>query len=180
MKYSVSALDGGADEFAMSAFADRADEGTAYHRLMELIDYEKTGVEGVKEEFARILSEGLMSEEELSVIDPVAVARCLDSPLMALARKSRCYREKSFLMYVPAEEVGQGDSDDKVLVQGVVDLIIDGEKKSSWISKTLFSKVVRRSKSTKSSFICTKKRLKVGFWQNRQHSAVFFQDGQNG
>lgn len=163
MKYSVSALDGGADEFAMSAFADRADEGTAYHRLMELIDYEKTGVEGVKEEFARILSEGLMSEEELSVIDPVAVARCLDSPLMALARKSRCYREKSFLMYVPAEEVGQGDSDDKVLVQGVVDLIIDGEKKIIVDFKNSLLKSREALEKYKKQLYLYKKAVESGF-----------------
>ena len=33
-------------------------------------------------------------------------------------------------MYVPAREVGRGTGDDKVLVQGVVDLLIDGEKKT--------------------------------------------------
>ena len=62
-------------------------------------------------------------------MDAEAVARCLASPVMRLARESTCYRERSFLMYVPADEVGQGTSRDKVLVQGVIDLFIDGKER---------------------------------------------------
>lgn len=129
MKYSVSALDGGSDEATMSVFADKADEGTLYHRVMEAIDYEKRGVQGVREEFARFVAEGIMTEEEVAQVDENAIAKCLDSPLMEKARKGKCYREQSFLMYLPARELGQGDTDDKLLVQGVVDLIIDGEER---------------------------------------------------
>ena len=129
MKYSVSALDGGSDEATMSVFADKADEGTLYHRVMEAIDYEKRGVQGVREEFARFVEEGIMTADELARVDENAIARCLDSPLMEKARKGKCLREQSFLMYVPASELGQGDTSDKILVQGVVDLIIDGEER---------------------------------------------------
>ncbi|MEG2688314.1 MAG: PD-(D/E)XK nuclease family protein, partial [Clostridia bacterium] len=48
---------------------------------------------------------------------------------MQLAKKSVCQREQEFMMYIPANETGGNfNSSDKVLVQGVVDLIIDGEE----------------------------------------------------
>ena len=48
---------------------------------------------------------------------------------MQLARESVCHREKSFLMYVPAKEVGAASTEDRVLVQGVIDLLIDGRER---------------------------------------------------
>lgn len=129
MKYSVSALDGGGDELTLGIFSDKADEGTLYHKVMEEIDFRKQGVDGVRGELARMVSENVISEDEAASVDAEVIARCLDSPLMEAARNSVCYREKSFLMYVPACEVGQGEEKDKILVQGVVDLIIDGKEK---------------------------------------------------
>ena len=129
MKYSVSALDGGADDLALSVFADRADEGIAYHKVMEHIDFAAEGREGAERELDAMLAAGLITPAEREQVDAEAVARCLASPVMRLARESTCYRERSFLMYVPADEVGQGTSRDKVLVQGVIDLFIDGKER---------------------------------------------------
>lgn len=127
-KYSVSALDGIDDE-TVGVFSDKADEGTLYHRVMEEIDFSAEGVEGVLEEFARMKREGYFTEEELESVDPAAIARCLATPEMRAARSSVCYREKPFLMTMTARDAGQGDSDDKVVVQGVIDLVIDGDER---------------------------------------------------
>ena len=129
MKYSVSALDGGDEELTPGAFADRVDEGIVYHRVMEHIDYAAKGEEGVRAELADMVKAGFLTDEERAQVDVDAIVRCLDSPVMRLARESKCYRERSFLMYVPAKEVGQGESEDKVLVQGVIDLLIDGKER---------------------------------------------------
>ena len=129
MKYSVSALDGGGDELTLGAFADRADEGIIYHKVMERIDFGATGADAVRAELERMTAEGTLTAEEAAQVDVSAVVRCLESPVMQKARESRCYREKSFLMYVPAADVGQGSSEDKVLVQGVIDLLIDGDER---------------------------------------------------
>lgn len=129
MKYSVSALDGGGDELTLSAFADRADEGTLYHTVMEHINFSAKGTAGVADELGRMVRENIISKEEAGQVDAAAVARCLDSPLIELARRSVCYREKPFMMYLPAERAGGAACGDKVLVQGVIDLIIDGPEK---------------------------------------------------
>lgn len=129
MKYSVSALDGGGDEVTLGAFADRADEGVIYHKIMEHIDFGATDAAAVRDELARMVAEGVLTEEERAQADVKALVRCLESPIMKKARESTCLREKSFIMYVAASEVGQGESSDKVLVQGVIDLLIDGKER---------------------------------------------------
>ena len=128
MKYSVSALDGGGDELTLGAFADRADEGIIYHKIMEHIDLAATSEAAVAEEIGRMVLAGTLSEEEAKAADVGCIVRCLRSPIMQLARESVCFRERSFMMYLPAEEVGQC-GDDKVLVQGVIDLLIDGRER---------------------------------------------------
>lgn len=128
-KYSVSATSG-TDEETVGVFSDKADEGTLYHRVMENIDFAAEGREGVLAEFDRMTREGLFAEGELDAVDADAIAACLATPVMREARESVCYREKPFLMTMTAREAGQGDSDDAVVIQGVIDLVIDGEKRT--------------------------------------------------
>ena len=64
MKYSVSALDGGGDEVTLGAFADRADEGIVYHKVMERIDFAASGVEGVRAELDGMVRGGVLASSE--------------------------------------------------------------------------------------------------------------------
>lgn len=57
----------------------------------------------------------------------------MSSDVISLARKAEekglCEREKSFMMLRPANEISSAlNSDDRVLVQGVIDLLIKGEE----------------------------------------------------
>ena len=58
----------------------------------------------------------------------------MNSEIITVARENeywgRCMRETPFMMYKPARLLGgKFTTEDKVLVQGVVDLFINGEKK---------------------------------------------------
>lgn len=133
MKYSVSALDS-IDDDAVKVFVDSAKLGTAYHKVMQYIDYFASGEEQVKAQIAQMVQDGVLDEEEAQKIKPSEIARCLDSDIMSLAReaekKGLCMREKSFMMYKSASEVSDAFSaNDKVLVQGVIDLFINDDKK---------------------------------------------------
>ncbi len=132
MKYSVSALD--SDEQAVRMFDERAGIGTVYHKVMQYIDFFERDEEGVAREIKRLKEEIILSEEEANEVNPGIIARCLNSEIMELARaaerKGRCMRETPFMMYKPANELGgKFKTDDKVLVQGVIDLFINGDKK---------------------------------------------------
>ncbi len=132
MKCSVSALID--NEESVRVYDERAALGTLYHKVMQNIDFFKNTEDGVKEELARMVEEQIVSNEDASKIDEGAILRCLCGEIGELARDAmlhgRCFREQSFLMYKAANEVSDNfSSDDKVLVQGVVDLFIDGKQR---------------------------------------------------
>lgn len=135
MKYSVSALDS-TDKESLCIFKDAAKKGSAYHKVMQYIDYFASGVNEVEAEMDRMVREKLLDEQERALVDSKDIARCLDSDIMAIARKAslagagKCLREQAFMMYKPAKDVSEDfSSSDKVLVQGVADLFINHDKR---------------------------------------------------
>ena len=135
MKYSVSALDK-ADEPTVNVYDEGAgaELGTLYHRIMQHIDFFTAGEDGVKAELERLTAENILTQEECGSVDVGIIARCLDSEVIKLAADAqlhgKCLREQPFMMYRSAIEISSElDTDDKVLVQGIVDLFIDGKSK---------------------------------------------------
>ena len=100
--------------------------GSAYHRVLELLDF---GAVQKREDVERWLkqacSEGLMGEEAADMVRPEKIWRFLQSPVgkrMETAwKEGRLYREQQFVMGIPAEELGLGQSRELVLIQGIID-----------------------------------------------------------
>lgn len=133
MKYSVSALDS-IDEETVRIYEEAAKIGTAYHKVMQYIDYFVNTESQVQAAIDDMVARNVLTEEERTVVNPKDILRCLESDVMAIAReaekKGRCHREQSFMMYKPACEVSDGfTSQDRVLVQGVIDLFINDDVK---------------------------------------------------
>ncbi len=133
MKYSVSALDS-KDDDAIEVFEEAAKRGTAYHKVMQYIDYSASGAEEVEKQMDELVNRNILTDEERESVSPQDIAKCLESDIMKVAlkaeKKGKCHREQSFMMYKKASEVSDDfTSDDRVLVQGVIDLFIDDEKK---------------------------------------------------
>ncbi len=131
MKYSVSALDSLDDQTERAYPEEAAAKGVAYHKVMQLIDY---NAPSASSEIERMVSEGLLDEKEVALVDAADIDRCLASDIIAVARKEEpkgnVYRERAFMMLKPASEVRESfNSSDEVLVQGIIDLYIDGEQK---------------------------------------------------
>lgn len=133
MKYSVSALDS-ADDDAVQVFEEAAKRGTAYHKVMQYIDYFSQNPSEVEAQMDALVKRNILTKEERDCVMTKDIVRCLSSDIMQIAREAekqnKCHREQSFMMYKKANEVSDDfTSDDRVLVQGVIDLFIDGEKK---------------------------------------------------
>ncbi len=134
-KYSVSQLNN-LDEQSESPYADAGSAaliGTAYHKVMQQIDFFARTKAAVEAEMDRMTRGGSLSEEERALVNPDDIAACLDSDIMTLAReeetRGHCLRERSFMMLKPARDVSDEFAcDDSVLVQGVIDLLILGDK----------------------------------------------------
>jgi|GEM_PF-797122 len=139
VKYSVSALDSMKDEsedFTPRAYSeDGASIGTIYHKIMQNIDFDLTSEEEVKDAIERMKEGGVLTKDEMDLLNKDSkdyvkrITKCLASEVMRYAAKNRCMREKSFMMYQPANKVSDKlDSKEEVLVQGIIDLLILGEK----------------------------------------------------
>lgn len=133
MKYSVSALDS-IDEDTVRVYREAAKVGTAYHKVMQYIDYFVESEDQIESEIDKMLEQGKLTEDEKNVVKVQDIKRCLESDIMAIARegekKGRCHREQSFMMYKPACEVSDNfKAKDRVLVQGVIDLFINDDVK---------------------------------------------------
>lgn len=116
-------------DFSDEETADKrnsADEGVAYHRVLECIDYDCFTQDDVTDRLDAMVEQGLLSQEQRAFIDPESILECLQSDVMQQARKYPHYREKQFMLNLPANEFLNIDSDDKVLLQGTVDLFIQG------------------------------------------------------
>ncbi|MGN0789245.1 MAG: UvrD-helicase domain-containing protein [Christensenellales bacterium] len=100
--------------------------GTALHKAMELIDFGLQGREEVADYLDEMVRCDELSQEQRRMIDPQIIADCLLSPSITLAKNNRHFREKNFVLDIPACEVLDGVvTDDKILLQGTIDLLIE-------------------------------------------------------
>jgi len=123
-----------------------ADRGNAYHRFMELLPLEqlppspepediagrKAGLQDwIRDCLKQMVESGKMTEEAAEFIRPSDIVRFLQSPLgqrmAAAASAGSLKREKQFVMGIPAREMGEWDSDELVLIQGIIDAFFEEE-----------------------------------------------------
>lgn len=106
--------------------------GTAYHRAMELLPMEQlTSEEAVKEFLAQMTKEKKLTAEAAGLIRPSDLWQFAESSLgcrmRQAAARGRLYRERQFVMGVPARKVSGADSDELVLIQGIIDAYFEEE-----------------------------------------------------
>ncbi len=100
--------------------ASDAATGTAYHAFLERADFFAPRDEEISRVMAELraqdpASAALLNEDKLRAI--------LALPVFSSLRGYTLYREREFLLGVPARELYGGKSEDTVLVQGVIDLM---------------------------------------------------------
>ncbi len=111
--------------------AGGAARGTAYHRLMELLDFKQfaaqTQIDGILEaQIADILRKGRMEEADLLLIDQSKIRAFLKCGLakdMAEADVSgKLFKEQPFVMSVAAKRVNEKfPEQETMLIQGIID-----------------------------------------------------------
>lgn len=124
-KYSVSEIlrkeEGyGYNPFTYDKNTDSITLGVAVHTVMQYIDYSLDSEEKIIDAVDELKKEGKLTEEEAKAVPIKNILRTLKSDLIKDAEKYECKREQPFIMYVPVF-----GTEEKVLVQGVIDLLID-------------------------------------------------------
>lgn len=100
-----------------------AERGTLMHRVLEVIGLEIRSADEVAVEVKRLSAAGIIDLALAGYVDAPAVAGFLSSELAARARaSSRCLFEQPFCLRMSARELGLGESDEPVIVQGIIDM----------------------------------------------------------
>ena len=112
--------------------AEAAKRGSAYHRILELLDFGAvSSKEDVKHQFQDLLESQKISKAGVKRVRQEVIWRFVSSPLgrrMAKAQaEGKCHRERQFIMGIPAREIGAGTSKEPVLIQGIIDAYLEEE-----------------------------------------------------
>ena len=104
-----------------------AARGSAYHKVMELLDYDVCTDEDSTAHFIKnCIAEGRISKEWADAVDAGDIVKFIDSPLGREMKQAfsenKLYRERQFVMGIPATMVSPDyPKEREILVQGVVD-----------------------------------------------------------
>lgn len=120
---------------SMQTVSAGALRGTAYHRMMECMDYQAcaAGV-SLPEQISRLTDRGMLSQEAAAMLRPEDFERFLQSPLGKRMQKAqlsgRLFREHQFFMTVDAGDADPQwkDSGETILVQGIIDAYFETEE----------------------------------------------------
>lgn len=110
-----------------------ASRGSAYHKLLELLDFTKEyGEEELKKAVDRLREEKKLSQEMADCIrikDIVGFLQCGSGQRMhQAALRSRLYKEQPFVLGVDAKEIYPGETGGEViLIQGIIDVYFEEE-----------------------------------------------------
>lgn len=112
-----------------------ASRGSAYHRVLELLDFTKDHEkESLSQDIARLVENGTISREMADCVRETDLLKFLRSEsgkrMQAAAKKGLLYREQPFVFGVQAKEIyPESDSEELVLIQGIIDVYFeeDGE-----------------------------------------------------
>ncbi len=107
-----------------------SDRGTAYHRVMECLDYNYAGsIDSIKEYLQILLDEGKISQTQLDAVNPLDIEKFCSSELGQRASKAffnrKLWREQPFVLGVNYDEgmnTEKIDPNRLLLVQGVIDM----------------------------------------------------------
>lgn len=107
-----------------------ARRGSAFHRLLELLDF--TSIDSFKaleDQIETLVVQEKITTEAVQTVSKTVIWNFLCSPLGQRIRNAQehgtCHREQQFVMGIPAREMELADSDELVLVQGIIDVYLE-------------------------------------------------------
>ena len=122
------------------------EKGTIAHKILELLDF--CNRQEFYSQVQTMIESGKLSAEQVKKVDLSRLERVVNSPMLDSLKGMTLYREKDFIVSLPAREVFNLDSKEEIVIQGIIDLlavsndgaIIIDYKYSSLDSKSLKAK----------------------------------------
>lgn len=101
-----------------------AERGTALHTFMQHLPFEDVSLDSLENKLAQLVNDEILTEEQAAAIDLSLIHAFTKTPLFTrLKEAEKTFREIPFTFAVPALE----NSEEKVIVQGVIDLVLEEE-----------------------------------------------------
>lgn len=101
--------------------------GTAYHTVMQYVDFNHSTREDVDKLIDNLIKNNVFEKDYLKRVDIDKIIKCVEN--LKIFDLSNALREKQFMMYINYNQLlSNSDIEDKVLLQGVIDLLILGQK----------------------------------------------------
>ena len=97
------------------------EKGIAAHKILQFYDFLR--LDSFDEQIREMLSSGTLSEEDLGLVNSERLKAALRGGAFDELKNKTCYREQEFTVNVPAKMVFPTDSEEPVLLQGVIDLL---------------------------------------------------------
>ncbi|MGN0158449.1 MAG: helicase-exonuclease AddAB subunit AddA [Brotaphodocola sp.] len=107
-----------------------AERGTSYHRVLELLAFHQLhSLDDVQMALDELRERHKISESVYGLVDAEEIWKFLQSDLgqrMSRAQEEgRLHKEQQFVMGIPAREMGAADSDELVIIQGIIDAYLE-------------------------------------------------------
>ncbi len=96
--------------------------GNAYHKVMELIDFNISSKSRISDQKQMFVQMGEMTEESARLVDDGKIWAVLSNEFFHISG-AEYFRELQFEALIPGNFINDGGSDEEILVQGVIDLI---------------------------------------------------------
>ncbi len=108
--------------------------GTAYHRFLQLSKMDALNVEKEKKEF---LKKELITNEQYLMLDDKKLKSILSMPIFSEFKEAKVLREQKFCKLVDSKFLNYENSNEKILVQGIIDCILIKNDKATLIDYKL-------------------------------------------
>ncbi len=101
--------------------------GNAYHHTFEKIKFSLNDEKEVHNSIVNLIENNELESNVYSYIDDKKIFKAISSIKNLITPGDKIYKEKVFLMNVRYDEITGKESKDKILIQGIIDLIIEKE-----------------------------------------------------
>ena len=113
-------------------FGRGALRGTAYHRALELLNgWECETVQDVEKQLDLFMEKGRISREARNLVNAHSIWKFFQSDLgkrlSQAGKEGRLFKEQQFMIGIPAREMGLAESEELVLIQGMIDIYAEEE-----------------------------------------------------
>lgn len=126
---------------------DRSGLGKAYHKIFERCDI--TNADSVESTKETLIKEGLLDKSLAEAIDTSLIKSCLNNAsFVQLISSGKRYRELPFMAALPYSSIFGSGSDQKIMLQGVIDLLVVNGKNAVLID----FKVTQNTKDIKKNY----------------------------